>query len=78
MKKSLLSTVKAINHGVTTSFLDEVHNIGRYFFALPIKETIKWLRIADDVEGSANDIVLTEHRFLDWIDRVYPENFRRR
>lgn len=72
---------QAINHGMTSSYLDQVHGIGKDFFALPMKEKVKCLRTGDDMEGYGNDPVFSEHQILDWTDRVYlitnPEDQRK-
>ncbi|KAF7154309.1 hypothetical protein RHSIM_Rhsim01G0055600 [Rhododendron simsii] len=69
---------QAINHGMTASFLDQVHEIGKQFFALPIDEKQKYARTIGDMEGYGTDSVLSEHQTLDWTDRlyitVYPED----
>ncbi|KAF7153072.1 hypothetical protein RHSIM_Rhsim01G0050400 [Rhododendron simsii] len=69
---------QAINHGMTASFLDQVHEIGKQFFALPIDEKQKYARTVGDLEGYGTDSVLSEHQTLDWTDRlyitVYPED----
>ncbi|KAF7154396.1 hypothetical protein RHSIM_Rhsim01G0056800 [Rhododendron simsii] len=71
--------IQAINHGMTASFLDQVHEIGKQFFALPIDEKQKYSRTVGDIEGfHAADSVLSEHQTLDWTDRlfitIYPED----
>ncbi|KAL8110314.1 codeine O-demethylase-like [Apium graveolens] len=72
---------QAINHGMTSSFLDQVHGIGKDFFALPMNEKLKCLRTGDDMEGYGSDPVFSEHQILDWNDRVYlstnPEDQRK-
>lgn len=73
--------VKVIGHGMTSSFLDQVHSIGRDFFALPLSEKRKWSRTAEVTEGYGNDSELSEHQILDWNDRLYlttnPEDQRK-
>ena len=66
-----LTFFQAINHGMTSSFLDQVRSIGRDFFQLPMKEKLKCVRAAEDMEGYGNDPVFSEHQVLDWTDRVY-------
>ncbi|KAF7154702.1 hypothetical protein RHSIM_Rhsim01G0058400 [Rhododendron simsii] len=71
--------IQAINHGMTASFLDQVHEIGKQFFALPIDEKQKYSRTVGDIEGfHAADSLLSEHQTLDWTDRlfitIYPED----
>ncbi|KAI8570612.1 hypothetical protein RHMOL_Rhmol01G0049100 [Rhododendron molle] len=69
---------QAINHGMAASFLDQVHELGKQFFALPIDEKQKYSRAVGDLEGYGTDSVLSEHQTLDWTDRlyitIYPED----
>jgi len=62
---------QAINHGMTASFLEQVHEIGKQFFALPPDEKQKYSRTVGDIEGYGNDSVLSERQTLDWTDRLY-------
>ncbi|CAA3031494.1 SRG1-like [Olea europaea subsp. europaea] len=72
---------QAINHGIVTSFIDEVHDVTRKFFKLPIEEKKKYARDVDDFDGYGNDTVYSENQTLDWNDRLYlnvkPENKRK-
>lgn len=72
---------QAINHGMTSSFVDQVHRVGKEFFALPSKEKQNYSRSVEDTEGYGNDSVLSEHQTLDWNDRLYlitnPEDQRK-
>lgn len=67
--------IQAVGHGMTGSFLDQVHSIGRDFFALPLVEKRKWSRTAEETEGYGNDTVLSEHQILDWSDRLYLNTY---
>ena len=66
---------------MTSSFLDQVHSIGRDFFALPLEKKLECLRSAENIEGYGNESVQSEHRILDWADRLYlttnPEDQRK-
>ncbi|KAK1403497.1 2-oxoglutarate (2OG) and Fe(II)-dependent oxygenase superfamily protein [Heracleum sosnowskyi] len=62
---------QVIGHGMTGSFLHQVHSIGRDFFALSLKEKLKCSRTAEDTEGYGNDSELSDHQILDWNDRLY-------
>lgn len=72
---------QAINHGIDTSFLDEVHDVTKKFFKLPLEEKKKYARDVDDIDGYGNDTVYSENQTLDWNDRLYlnvkPENKRK-
>ncbi|KAH7859860.1 hypothetical protein Vadar_006363 [Vaccinium darrowii] len=56
---------------MTASFLDQLHQIAKQFFALPIDEKQKYARTAGDMEGYGNDPVLSEGQTLDWTDRLF-------
>ncbi|XP_042974880.1 S-norcoclaurine synthase 1-like, partial [Carya illinoinensis] len=78
---SSLGCFQAINHGITHSFLEEVREIAKEFFALPMEEKRKYSREVDGIDGYGNDIILSEQQRLDWSDRLYltlnPEDQRR-
>lgn len=69
---------QAINHGITSSFLDEVREVTKQFFALPLEEKQKSARKVEDWEGYGNDTIVSDHQTVDWGDRLYltthPEN----
>ena len=56
---------------MTAEFLDEVCEITKQFFAIPMEEKHKYLRAVNDFEGYGNDMVLSEQQTLDWTDRLY-------
>ncbi|KAI4335649.1 hypothetical protein L6164_014280 [Bauhinia variegata] len=62
---------QAINHGMTSSFLDKVREISKQFFELPKEEKLKYARQPNEHEGYGNDIIFTEDQRLDWTDRIY-------
>ncbi|GAB2289494.1 hypothetical protein Dimus_023804 [Dionaea muscipula] len=70
-----------VNHGITSSLMDQVRAIAKQFFALPLEEKQKYSRPPDDFEGYGNDTFVSEDRILDWTDRLYllvhPEELRR-
>ncbi|KAF5482253.1 hypothetical protein F2P56_002838 [Juglans regia] len=72
---------QAINHGITSSFLDKVREVTKQFFALPVGEKQKYSREVDEIEGYGNDMILSAQQILDWSDRLYltvnPEDQRR-
>ncbi|KAL6974076.1 hypothetical protein U1Q18_028258 [Sarracenia purpurea var. burkii] len=72
---------QAINHGMESSFLDQVREVAKQFFSLPMEEKQKYSRTVEDLEGYGNDSVLSEHQTLDWTDRLYltisPEDQRK-
>ncbi|XP_021277367.1 protein SRG1-like [Herrania umbratica] len=72
--------IQAINHGITSAFLDELREVARQFFALPMEDKKKYSREIGSTEGYGNDMILSEHQTLDWTDRLYlilsPEDKR--
>ncbi|KAL2346087.1 hypothetical protein Fmac_000087 [Flemingia macrophylla] len=72
---------QVVNHGMESSFLDQVRDIGKQFFQLPMEEKQKCAREPNNVEGYGNDIIYSENQRLDWTDRVYlkvlPEDQRK-
>ncbi|XP_030546693.1 protein SRG1 [Rhodamnia argentea] len=72
---------QATNHGISCSFLDQVHELTQQFFALPKEEKEKCARAPDGMEGYGNDMVLLEQQVIDWNDRLYiiisPEDQRK-
>ncbi|KAI3446849.1 hypothetical protein Pfo_003514 [Paulownia fortunei] len=72
---------QAVNHGIENSFLDEVRELSREFFHLPMVEKQKHAMPGDDFEGYGNDMVLFENQPLDWNDRLYllvsPEDMQK-
>ncbi|KAK6945173.1 Isopenicillin N synthase-like, Fe(2+) 2OG dioxygenase domain [Dillenia turbinata] len=62
---------QAINHGMESSFLDELRELTEHFFALPMEEKQKYSREVDDHQGYGNDIVFSDTQILDWVDRIY-------
>ena len=66
---------------MTPEFLDEVRELTKQFFALPVEEKQKYLRQVNDFQGYGNDMVLYEQQKHDWSDRlylsVYPQEDRK-
>ncbi|KAM7477233.1 hypothetical protein LguiB_024476 [Lonicera macranthoides] len=60
-----------INHGMESSYLDQVHEVGKKFFALPKEEKVKCSRTVDDTEGYGNDTLFPQQQTVDWTDRLY-------
>ncbi|KAB2016648.1 hypothetical protein ES319_D08G108600v1 [Gossypium barbadense] len=63
--------IQAINHGITSAFLDKLREVARQFFALPSEEKKKYSREIGSIEGYGNDMILSEDQILDWTDRLY-------
>ncbi|XP_075651697.1 protein SRG1-like [Castanea sativa] len=75
--RSALSTwgcIQLTNHGMTPSFLDEVREVTKQFFALPMEEKQKYSRdakSADGIEGYGNDKILSEKQILNGTERLH-------
>ncbi|PON68550.1 Oxoglutarate/iron-dependent dioxygenase [Parasponia andersonii] len=71
---------QAIDHGIPSSLLDMVSEVGKEFFSLPVEEKRKCLRSACDGEGFGSDVVVSQEQVLDWCNRlflmVFPEDQR--
>eukprot|EP00257_Ricinus_communis_P023532 XP_015583542.2 protein SRG1 [Ricinus communis] len=72
---------QAIEHGISSSILDKVHEIGKQFFALPTEEKQKYGREANDIEGYGNDPNVSRKIIFDQSERILlkaaPEAERR-
>ncbi|XP_039132992.1 probable 2-oxoglutarate-dependent dioxygenase ANS [Dioscorea cayenensis subsp. rotundata] len=75
---------QVIDHGMAPSFLDELRDVARAFFKLPIEEKEKYSNIRDrkfGQEGYGNDEIIVEGQILDWTDCLYllaqPEDARK-
>ncbi|KAH9624300.1 hypothetical protein KSS87_007203 [Heliosperma pusillum] len=62
---------QATNHGLSSTFLDEVREVTKKFFDLPLEEKQKYSRVIDDYDGYGNDTIVSENQTLDWTDRLY-------
>ena len=65
------SEYQAVGHGLSSSFLDKVREVGKQFFALPVEEKEKYSRATDGIEGYGNDPILSENQVLDWSYRLF-------
>lgn len=72
---------QAIGHGISSSFLGEVRQVGREFFQRSTEEKKKYAKGVTEFEGYGADPVPEEGQHLDWSDRlfldVYPEDRRK-
>ncbi|XP_021858328.1 protein SRG1-like [Spinacia oleracea] len=68
-----------VNHGMTIELLDEVREMSKQFFKLPLDEKEKYSSVGDSLEGYGNDNVIRQGNF-NWNDKlhlqVYPEHKR--
>lgn len=72
---------QAIGHGMSSSYLDNIRETAKQFFALPEEEKQKYARAVNESEGYGNDRVVSDKQVLDWSYRltlrVFPETKRR-
>ncbi|XP_074281177.1 codeine O-demethylase-like [Silene latifolia] len=59
-----------VNHGVASSLMDQLHSVGKEFFALPLEKKLKYSRTAEWFEGYGCDIV-SEDQPINWNDRLH-------
>lgn len=63
--------VQSIGHGISGSFLDELRQVSREFFAQPMEEKKRYAKTVVEFEGYGADPVPEEGQSLDWSDRLY-------
>ncbi|XP_074281179.1 protein LATERAL BRANCHING OXIDOREDUCTASE 1-like [Silene latifolia] len=59
-----------VNHGVASSLMDQLHSVGKEFFALPLEEKQKYSRTAEWFEGYGCDVV-SKDQPINWNDRLH-------
>lgn len=75
--------LQAINHGISSSLLNTVSNVGKEFFHLPKQEKEKYSNQAygKDKDGLENIENVSENEILDWNEQLYllmlPEDERK-
>ncbi|KAF4369097.1 hypothetical protein G4B88_020875 [Cannabis sativa] len=62
---------QAINHGMSVEYLNQLREITREFFQLPLEEKKKYLKQENDIEGYGNDNVYSDQQKGDWNDRLF-------
>ncbi|RHN42326.1 putative thebaine 6-O-demethylase [Medicago truncatula] len=60
-----------INHGVSTSLVENVKMGAKEFYNLPIEEKKKFSQKEGDVEGYGQAFVMSEEQKLDWADMFF-------
>ncbi|KAI3711718.1 hypothetical protein L1987_70261 [Smallanthus sonchifolius] len=72
---------QAVNQGLPVSYLDNVRQVIKQFFELPLEEKRKYFRETGSVEGYGNDMTYSENQVQDWCDRLFlrilPEDQRK-
>ncbi|XP_021741825.1 protein SRG1-like [Chenopodium quinoa] len=72
---------QVINHGMDTSFLEELIEVSKQFFALPLEEKLKCSAADDVFQGYGSDSVFAGAQTINWNDRLfltlYPEKKRK-
>ncbi|KAL9242467.1 hypothetical protein vseg_016460 [Gypsophila vaccaria] len=70
-----------INHGIERTFLEELIEVGKQFFALPLEEKLKCSAADDVFQGYGSDSVYAGAQTVNWNDRLfltlYPEEKRK-
>ena len=73
--------VQVVNHGVSTSLLDEFRKEIERFFKLPYEEKKKLWQQPNDLEGFGQLFVVSDEQKLDWSDMFFiatlPHNTRK-
>ncbi|MCL7024534.1 hypothetical protein MKW94_023372, partial [Papaver nudicaule] len=76
--KSALSSwglFQAIGHGISKSLLDDIYDVSKQFFDLPVEEKERYTRSEEDeivdLQGYGSDTIVSEDQVLDWSDRLY-------
>ncbi|KNA03708.1 hypothetical protein SOVF_206490 [Spinacia oleracea] len=71
--RSVLSSwgcLQLINHGLSSSLLDQIRQVGKEFFDLPLEVKQKHSRTLDSFEGYGDDTV-SEGQSYNWNDRLH-------
>ncbi|KAD6795006.1 hypothetical protein R6Q59_021086 [Mikania micrantha] len=72
---------QAVNHGLSDSYLDNLRQVIKQFFDIPLDEKRKYFRETGSVEGYGNDMIYSENQVQDWCDRLFlrllPEDQRK-
>ncbi|KAJ0531483.1 putative flavonol synthase [Helianthus annuus] len=63
--------MKAVNHGLSESYLDIIRQVSKQFLELPLEEKKKYYREAGSSEGYGNDVTVSESQVQDWCDRLF-------
>ncbi|KAI3956797.1 hypothetical protein MKX01_027982 [Papaver californicum] len=76
--KSVLNSwgmFQAIGHGIPKSLLDDIYDVSKKFFDLPIEEKERYERSEEDeivdLQGYGSDTIVSNDQVLDWSDRLY-------
>ncbi|XP_021849762.2 jasmonate-induced oxygenase 4 [Spinacia oleracea] len=62
---------QVINHGIESSFLEELIQVSKQFFELPLEEKLKCSAPDEKVQGYGSDSVLFGTRTPNWNDRLF-------
>ncbi|XP_076918023.1 flavonol synthase/flavanone 3-hydroxylase-like [Bidens hawaiensis] len=61
---------QAVNHGLDDSYLDNLRQVTKQFFDLPLEEKSKYSRQPGSSQGYGNDRTYFENQVQDWCDRL--------
>ncbi|RZC80878.1 hypothetical protein C5167_043453 [Papaver somniferum] len=66
---------QAIGHSIPKSLLDDINDVSKQFFDLPIEEKQRYTRSEEDeivdLQGYGSDTIVSDDQVLDWSDRLY-------
>ncbi|KAL2929798.1 Protein SRG1 [Bienertia sinuspersici] len=62
---------QVINHGIESSFFEELIEISKQFFALPLEEKLKCSAEDDIIEGYGSDAIYSGNQTRNWNDRLF-------
>ncbi|KAH9604854.1 hypothetical protein KSS87_022216 [Heliosperma pusillum] len=60
-----------VNHGISTSLLEEAIQVTKSFFRMPLEEKIKCAAAEGSLEGYASRLATAKAQTIDWSDRLY-------
>ncbi|KMT06724.1 hypothetical protein BVRB_7g158850 [Beta vulgaris subsp. vulgaris] len=63
-----------VNHGIKTELLDEIREMSKQFFKLPLEEKEKYSSKGDSLEGYGNDNAIRRGNF-NWNDKLHLQVF---
>lgn len=63
-----------MNHGIKSELLDEIREMSKQFFKLPLEEKEKYSSKGDSLEGYGNDNAIRRGNF-NWNDKLHLQVF---
>ncbi|XP_021741824.1 probable 2-oxoglutarate-dependent dioxygenase ANS [Chenopodium quinoa] len=62
---------QVINHGIEVSFLEDLFEVSKQFFALPLEEKLNYSAVDDIVQGYGTDSAYSGSQTRNWNDRLF-------